>query len=303
MATCSDWDVYRFGLWVGTRSLVAAPRHAIKRLALPVEYIRCAEFRYVLEHLDVTAQHSVLDIGSPKMLSLFLAARIGARVWATDLVDEFFAGYSAYKSSVLGRGRERYQMEMQDAQALTYTDESFDRVFSVSVLEHIPGEGDTLAMSELARLLKPGGIVCLTVPWSDGGYLEETRIPGPGAYWLKSSDRKPAFYQRAYDRASLQKRLLTDPRLDVVDVSFWGERRIAAEHVLLNRRLPRLVRYAMLPSHFVMNRLCLSRLEEEEPSRKKVACVTLRKRGGMDDTALRELADLYVRHGARRKLE
>jgi len=133
-------------------------------------------------------------------------------------------------------------------------------------------------MAEIARVLKPNGIVCLTVPWSDRGHLEEFRIPGPGAYWLKSSDKTPAFYQRAYDHDSLQKRLLSDRRLDVIDVRFWGERRIAVEHVLLNRRLPRLIRYAMLPSHFVLNRLFLSPLAEAEPSRKKVACVTLRKR-------------------------
>jgi hypothetical protein len=34
----------------------------------------------------------------------------------------------------------------------------------------------------------------------------------------------------------------------------------------------------MLPAHFALNRLFLSPLEETEPSRKKVACVTLRKR-------------------------
>ena len=84
--------LYRFGLSVGARTLSRAPRDAIKRLVLPVEYIRCAEFRYVLEHLDVTANHRVLDIGSPKLLSLFLAARVGAHVWATDLLDYFFPG-------------------------------------------------------------------------------------------------------------------------------------------------------------------------------------------------------------------
>jgi len=35
---------------------------------------------------------------------------------------------------------------------------------------------------------------------------------------------------------------------------------------------------ALLPAHFALNRLFLRRLREEEPSRKKVACVTLRKR-------------------------
>jgi SAM-dependent methyltransferase len=274
----SDWDVYRFGLRVGARTLPLAPRDALKRLVLPVEYIRCAEFRYVLQHLEVAADHRVLDIGSPKLLSLFLAARVGARVWATDLVDYFFPAYDAYACSVLGQRRERYLMETQDAQGLTYADGAFDRVFSVSVVEHIPGDGDAAAVREIARVLKPGGLACLTVPWSDQGYLEEFHTPDADAYWVKPRDAGRVFYQRAYDRASMQKRLLAHQRLDVVDLSFWGERRIAVEDAILSRRLPRLARYAMLPAHFALNRLFLRQLTEEEPSRKKVACVTLRKR-------------------------
>jgi SAM-dependent methyltransferase len=278
--THSDWDVYKFGLLVGARALPFSPRHAIKRLVLPVEYIRCAEFRYVLEHLDVTSDHHVLDIGSPKLLSLFLAARVGAHVRATDLVDYFFPSYTAYAASMLGPRKERYVMETQDAQALSYDDETFDRVFSVSVIEHIPGDGDTVAVNQIARVLKPNGIACLTVPWSDRGYLEEFHRPGPDAYWVKASDQSKVFYQRAYDHDSLYERLLGHDRLELVDVSFWGERRINVEDALLSPRLPRLLRHAMLPAHFVLNRLFLSPLAETEGSRKKVACVTLRKRRG-----------------------
>jgi SAM-dependent methyltransferase len=204
----SDWDVYRFGLLVGARAFPAAPRHAVKRLLLPVEYIRYSEFRYVLEHLNVTADHRVLDIGSPKLLSLFLASRVGANIWATDLVDDFFPPYAAYAASMLGAEQTRYVIETQDARTLTYRDESFDRVFSVSVIEHIPDDGDARAMEEIARVLKPGGIACLTVPWSDRGYLEEFHAPGPDVYWVRSSEREKVFYQRAYDRGSLQARLL-----------------------------------------------------------------------------------------------
>jgi SAM-dependent methyltransferase len=270
--------VYRFGLSVGARTLPVAPRDAIKRLVLPVEYIRCVEFRYVLEHLNIAPDHAVLDVGSPKLLSLFVAARLGARVWATDLVDYFVPAYGAYAASILGSERYRYLMETQDARALTYGDAAFDRVFSVSVVEHIPGDGDALAMGEIARVLKPGGLVCLTVPWSDRGYIEEFHAPGASAYWVKTTDQRAVFYQRAYDHDSLRERLIDHEGLDLVDLSFWGERRIAVEDMLLNPRLPRAMRHAMLPAHFVLNRLFLCPLGETEPSRKKVACLTLRKR-------------------------
>lgn len=276
-AAFSDWDVFRFGLLVGVRSLPVSPREGVKRLIFPVEYVRCAEFRYVLEHLDVTADHLVLDIGSPKLLSLFLAARTGARVYATDLLDYFFAAYGAYADGVLASNRGRYRVETQDARALTYPSGTFDRVFSISTVEHIPEDGDGAAMREIARVLKPGGIVCLTVPWCDRGYVEEFTRPGdPFAYWEASGGEK-VFYQRAYDRATLEGRLLGQGVLETIDVSFWGERTFAVEHVLLNPRLPRILRYAMLPLHFPLSRLFLRELAEAEPSRKKVACLTLRR--------------------------
>ena len=111
---------------------------------------------------DLSVQTSSYGSALPK---LFGAMRVaGTVIWATDLVDYFFTAYGAYARSVLGVRRERYLMETQDAQALTYGDEVFDRVFSVSVVEHIPGDGDVAAMHEIARVLKPGGVVCLTVP-------------------------------------------------------------------------------------------------------------------------------------------
>lgn len=272
----SDWDLYRFGLSVGARTLAVAPVEGLKRLVLPEEYIRWAETRYVLRHLDVRPHDAVLDIGSPKMLSLFMAARIGADVHATDLLDYFVGQYGTYARQVLGRVSDRYRMAVQDARALTYPDRTFDRVFSISTIEHIPGDGDSAAMREVARVLKPGGIVCLTVPWSDRGYIEEFCQRSQEFYWAPP-DADLAFYQRAYDAQTLDARLFKPSGLDVVDVSFWGERRAPVEDMILNPRLPRVLRWAIYPAHFALSRLFLRKLSAEEPSWKKVACLTLRR--------------------------
>jgi SAM-dependent methyltransferase len=259
---------------VGLRTLPVALRHGLKRLILPVEYIRYAENVYVLQHLDVRPGALVLDVGSPKLLSLFLAARRGAHVHATDLLDYFFDASRAYADRVLGAHRDRYVMRTEDARALKYPDDTFDRVFSISTIEHIPDEGDSEAMEELARVLKPGGICCLTVPWRDTGYVEQYKSGGdPEAYWVAATEQR-VFYQRAYDRPTLEDRLIKPSGLEVVDVSFWGERHVPGERLLLSQRLLRL---ALLPLHFPFAVWFLSRLGEREPSRKKVACVTLRK--------------------------
>lgn len=42
---------------------------------------------------------------------------------------------------------------------------SFDAAYSVSVIEHIPGDGDGVAMAQLERVLRPGGRLALTFPF------------------------------------------------------------------------------------------------------------------------------------------
>jgi SAM-dependent methyltransferase len=249
----------------------------LKSLMLPVEYIRCAETRYILQHLDVRPGHRVLDIGSPKLLSLFVAARLRAEVHATDLLDYFFEAYERYSRVALGRDHGRYHVASEDARELTYPSAHFQRVFALSAIEHIPDDGDSRAMREITRVLAPGGIVCLTVPWRDSGYVEEFKHRGdPDAYWAPG-DADRVFFQRGYDRESLERRLVKPSGLLPVDLSFWGERTVAVEHMILNRRVPRLARALLYPAHIVLARLFLHPLAENEPSRKKVACLTLRK--------------------------
>jgi SAM-dependent methyltransferase len=266
-----------FGLSLGVRTLTAAPIAGLKCMILPVEYIRCVETRYILKHLDVRPNHRVLDIGSPKLLSLFLAARLRAEVHATDLVEYFLERYGVYAKIALGDERGRYHMAGQDARALTYPSDYFERIFSISAVEHIPDDGDSRAMQEIARVLVPGGIACFTVPWSDGGYLEEFKQRGdPDAYWA-AGDSEKVFFQRVFDRKMLERRLLGPSGLELIDLSFWGERTVPIEHVILNRRIPRAARVVFYPMHILLAHLFLRPLGEREPSRKKVACFTLRK--------------------------
>lgn len=61
---------------------------------------------------------------------------------------------------------EKLVCEHQDMTKLSYPDNFFDIVISTSVVEHLfnqaDGQGDTLAMQEMARVCKPGGILLLS---------------------------------------------------------------------------------------------------------------------------------------------
>jgi SAM-dependent methyltransferase len=50
----------------------------------------------------------------------------------------------------------------QDITHLNYPDAAFDRVFCISVLEHMPGRDIERALGEFRRVLKPGGLAVLT---------------------------------------------------------------------------------------------------------------------------------------------
>ena len=57
-----------------------------------------------------------------------------------------------------------------DALDLPYADGTFDCVVASEILEHVPA--DDRAISELVRVLKPGGALAITVPrWLPGANL------------------------------------------------------------------------------------------------------------------------------------
>jgi SAM-dependent methyltransferase len=111
-------------------------------------------------------------------------------------------------------------LEVQDARSFSYADASFDRVFSISVLEHIPDGGDSQAMREIARVLRPGGIVTISVPFDATGYAEEYL---QGAVYERQSIGSRTFYQRRYDLASLHARLIAPSGLSLLETTFFGE--------------------------------------------------------------------------------
>jgi phosphatidylethanolamine/phosphatidyl-N-methylethanolamine N-methyltransferase len=76
-------------------------------------------------------------------------------------------------------GRKDVSFEIQDATALKYPDNSFDRLISVYNLEHLPQAHRVLR--EWSRVLKPSGTLSISIPldggvaWRLGRYLTTRR--------------------------------------------------------------------------------------------------------------------------------
>ena len=116
--------------------------------------------------LGVDAGDAVLDLGCGFGRHAFEAARRGARVVALDAGRDEVLAVRATFAAMLDVGElaaDSLAVAVQgDALALPFADETFDRVICSEVLEHIPD--DVGAMAELARVLRRGGTMAITVP-------------------------------------------------------------------------------------------------------------------------------------------
>ncbi len=118
------------------------------------------------DQLGVRGGDAVLDLGCGFGRHAFEAARRGAKVVALDAGRDEVLGVRATFAAMLDAGElnvDTLAVAVQgDALALPFADGTFDRVICSEVLEHIPN--DLGAMAELARVLRRGGTMAITVP-------------------------------------------------------------------------------------------------------------------------------------------
>jgi SAM-dependent methyltransferase len=274
-------EYYFFSLMVGLRGFVGPVlRDALARIVNPLSYPRLIEYRLVRERLQLEGQGDlkVLDLGSPKLFFLLLAHRTSLTLHATDVRPYFFK-YSRLFLERLGHARElerRLFLETQDATALSYADRSFDRVYSISVIEHIPGSGDSAAVREIRRVLKPGGLVALTVPYSAAGYRETFR--NQSVFEREQVDGAPIFYQRHYDEAALFDRIVVPSGLKLVAIDYFGEPGIKYERRW--GRLPSVLRVPLAWTQPFAAQLFLKPLPPSRSADALGVCVTLQAADG-----------------------
>jgi len=113
----------------------------------------------------------VLDAGSYGSLLPLLMASLGFQVLGVD-INEWDVEYPKFNT---------LKADLKD---LPLKSNSYDCITAISTIEHcgLPrfreeedSEGDIKAMSELKRVLKPGGIFLLTVPYAKKGFVYENK--------------------------------------------------------------------------------------------------------------------------------
>ncbi len=198
-------------------------REAIVRVVVPLDPSRYLELPWALEQLGAKPGERVLDLAGPKLLSVVLA-RQGVRVTAVDQLEREIEAWRALAGDVPG-----LELRVADGRALPFEDASFDHACSISVLEHIEEPGDAEALRELARVVRPGGRVLVTLPHAQA-YREDWRDapvyanePGSGRVVLPALVR-PGARRRARRGWSRARARLARRRAHVAEL----ERRVRA---------------------------------------------------------------------------
>ena len=132
--------------------------------AVPDE--RMLEYAYIGEKLATAPAGRALDVGCTARLNSIPAflTGLGWEVWGIDTRE--------YKFRHPG-----FHMVVGDIRNTEFPDSFFDVVCAVSTIEHIgfagrygvdreDTEGDSHAINEIARVLRPGGTLLCTIPYS-----------------------------------------------------------------------------------------------------------------------------------------
>ena len=160
--------------------------------------------RFVAKHLSAYefarpfAQGKVLEVGCGDGYGSSLLAKTANEVTAVDL---FPKNVTAAAERYAGPNLRFLQM---NATELAFEDETFDLVVSFQVIEHIPQALLGRYVSEIRRVLKPGGVFIVTT-------LNLSKAMKPGARYEKSPhhdkefrpEELEAFLREAFPRVEM----------------------------------------------------------------------------------------------------
>ena len=235
-----ETSYYRFGLKLGLWNL--AHNHlrlglskTLGKILQPINsYTRFPEYAFMGREIErYLAAHAgqrltVLDVSSPKCFGLNLAYKHELEIHLTDIDVASVDESEILWQSIRRRAKGRAEFSVEDARALRQSNERYDIVFAMSVIEHVAntkdGQGDSTAIREMLRVLKPGGLLLVSVPFGPV-YTEQERIGLEGAA-VETKDQVRHFFQRIYTPATAEEFLLEPaaPAAELVKATTVGRR-------------------------------------------------------------------------------
>ncbi|MDP8219381.1 MAG: methyltransferase domain-containing protein, partial [Candidatus Theseobacter exili] len=191
----------------------------------PMDHDRIMEIPLTALLLDAKQNDKILDISSPKLLALYYALNGYNHVVAADLEEYFIKDFNTFNKEA----NLKINTSVFDAsKEIPFPNATFDKIFSISVLEHIPDNGDKLALQEMLRVLKPSGSIVITLPVYKQ-HIEEWITDKD--YWQTiENEEGKFFFQRRYDRESFFS-IFENLDCDIDNVTLIAEKPIKSPEI------------------------------------------------------------------------
>jgi ubiquinone/menaquinone biosynthesis C-methylase UbiE len=165
----------KFGYCTDRRSLVHRAEF---------ESLKHWEYPWLIKYGEFKPGAKILDCGCGRGILQFYLAKKGYDITSVDIstlktkqiqgfwniVKKLNIPIQEDKASAMKAMARRYgtsiDFHVANIAQLPFADESFDYVYSVSVLEHMAKGEDVMAIKEMSRVLKKGGTMMVTVDFS-----------------------------------------------------------------------------------------------------------------------------------------
>ena len=212
-------QVAAYGFNLGFKLLMRG-NISLKLLFNPVSIVRYFEYDFVLSSIGTVDDKDILDVSSPYLIGFFLSSKYKCNYYYINPDNRDLENVRSLSKKISFEGN--YLSNCLDAKKMDYPDNMFDKIVSVSVIEHVSNNGDSDVMREIWRVLKPGGLLILTFPVKKE--FEEEFI-SENIYNLEQEKSEGKFFfQRYYDQEKIEERLLSSiDNFEIVDKKIFGE--------------------------------------------------------------------------------
>lgn len=208
-----------FGRRLGKRLLLHRERLGLSYLLNPVSCVRYFEYQFALDSLPHRLG-KCLDISSPRLFSFYVAEHYPTStiLMANPDTDDIHTTQRIVRALSLNT----IQCQSNEIAEFANTKDTFDCIWSISVIEHISGSYDeTFAVRVMYDALKPGGRLILTVPVDRKFWTEYRDRNYYGSQPENSSGRY--FFQRLYDKTAIQEHLIASVGKIPNSIRWYGE--------------------------------------------------------------------------------
>lgn len=153
------------------------------------EYLR-GHMRARPKFLDVFCQHGVITVCDAACGFGAYGAMLAANGFSVSLFDIASSSVELAKTLFLREGLAAKDWCVCDICQIAYASCSFDAVAAHAVIDHLPVERARMALDELVRIVKPGGLVYLSFdPLEDDDLLEPHDVLADGSFVYTEGER------------------------------------------------------------------------------------------------------------------